>query len=204
MQAGGKHIARRNTHLDAFGLRHGLPDKQDGVSGQGEQHRGKLSLPSQTKFAHEVTHESTDHNTPREPNVELIEFGGFVVWIQGRNQRIAGGFDGTVGDPEQKRATKQAPVIPRKNRQQDAGQVTHKSQANNPPHSDGITQRTAEHHGQSEAPERGAVDPAHLLVGQSEFFSPRAHGRTTNGEAHGGDNQGQTTGIEQTGSVGRS
>ena len=100
--------------------------------------------------------------------MELIQFGGFVGWVQSGNQRIAGEtFNRSIRDTKQERAAEQAPVIPSKNRQQDTRQVTHESQADNATHADGITQRASKQHGQSESPEGGAIDPADLLVGQS-------------------------------------
>jgi hypothetical protein len=133
--------------------------------------------------------------------MEVIELRRLVLRVDRRDERIARGLDGTVRDAEQQRAGEQAPEVPREDREEDAGGVADERHPEDPPEAEGVDERAAEHHRECKAPERRAINPAHLLVSQVELRDPVARRPAAQGETHGSGDQGDATRREEAGGI---
>ena len=146
--------------------------------------------------------QAADDDSARKPHVKMVQLGRLVRGIERRDQRIAGRLHRPVGNAKEQGARVKAPVVPGENRQENAGEVAGKCEAEDPAEAEDIAQRSAEHHGECESPEGGSVDPAHLLVGQVEGGGPGARRLAPERKTHRSDHQRDAAGGEKTGRIG--
>jgi len=83
-----------------------------------------LELPAKTDVVEQKGQQSTDHNAAGKPDMEPVELGCFVVREERGDQGIAGSLDGTVRDAKDQGAGIEAAVVPGKDGEQDARQMT--------------------------------------------------------------------------------
>ena len=189
-----EHRARGDAHRDTLGAGHRLAEEHHAVCAKRDEHGRELHLPAHARARQRERKESADDDAAREPHMELVQARRLIVGIQRGDQGIARRLHRTVGDTEQQRAAEEAPVVPREDREQDAGDMPDERELHDAAHADGVAERSAEDHRQGESPEGGSVDPSDLLVVQAELGGPRAHGSAADGKAHGGDDECEATG----------